>query len=336
MSQFIFTYHYGNGDSYTGIVSAAPETYSVGQIIAGIDNQQGSQQGYYTIDGFSEEDNSSNGQVILTSYTDADTGFGNVTNLWGYGYSGLGSEYGYVYNTNYSESRYFTNYYEADLPALLQIRLNWLADNNGIPGAVIDNHQLSLGNSFFVEVLVGDFRPNAVGVIGLDLDLAWDGILLDSVNFSPSTAITSQFPLLQGGTLVNDGLIDDLAGGSLPELELGQAVGVNQLERFALLHFSTENLTNGTAYLTTTLNQVSLADDNPYYSLDVETLQPFEIINPLVKYNFVYYYSGDRQDTSVDYYTGYIYATNNTYQVNSYVDIFGNNNETGNIGRYFI
>jgi len=219
MSQFIFTYHYGNGDSYTGIVSAAPETYSVGQIIAGIDNQQGSQQGYYTIDGFSEEDNSSNGQVILTSYTDADTGFGNVTNLWGYGYSGLGSEYGYVYNTNYSESRYFTNYYEADLPALLQIRLNWLADNNGIPGAVIDNHQLSLGNSFFVEVLVGDFRPNAVGVIGLDLDLDWDGILLDSVNFSPSTAITSQFPLLQGGTLVNDALIDDLAGGCLPELE---------------------------------------------------------------------------------------------------------------------
>ena len=62
-----------------------------------------------------------NGYVYLTSYTDADTGFGETTNIWkewwgGNGSSGLGSEYGYAYDANGNSSdAFFSNYYEADI-----------------------------------------------------------------------------------------------------------------------------------------------------------------------------------------------------------------------------
>jgi hypothetical protein len=165
-------------------------------------------------------------------------------------------------------------------PSLLQVRLNLLKDNDGNPGDIINNDQIGLYQSFFVEILVGDFRDNAVGVNGLQLDFNWDGFILESINspFDPANIISSQFPLLQSGTLDNpNGLIDDLSGGSLPEFELGQAIGINQLDRFALLHFYAENITNGISYLTTAVDSVSLADDASY-ELDVETAQPIEIL----------------------------------------------------------
>ena len=165
-------------------------------------------------------------------------------------------------------------------PSLLQVRLNLLKDNGGNPGEIINHDQIGLHQSFFVEILVGDFRDNAVGVNGLQLDFNWDGFILESINspFDPANIISSQFPLLQGGTLDNpNGLIDDLSGGSLPAFELGQAIGINQLDRFALLHFYAENITNGISYLTTAVDSVSLADDASY-ELDVETAQPIEIL----------------------------------------------------------
>jgi hypothetical protein len=169
-------------------------------------------------------------------------------------------------------------------PSLLQVRLNLLKDNDGNPGDIINNDQIGLYQSFFVEILVGDFRDNAVGVNGLQLDFNWDGFILESINvpFDPTNIINSQFPLLQGGTLDNpNGLIDDLSGGSLPAFELGQAIGINQLDRFALLHFYAENITDGISYLTTAVDSVSLADDASYV-LDVETAQPIEILGSTI------------------------------------------------------
>jgi hypothetical protein len=52
-------------------------------------------------------------------------------------------------------------------PSLLQVRLNLLKDNGGNPGEMINNDQIGLYQSFFVEIVVGDFRDNAVGVNGL-------------------------------------------------------------------------------------------------------------------------------------------------------------------------
>jgi hypothetical protein len=212
-------------------------------------------------------------------------------------------------------------------PSVVQVRLNLLADDGGNPGELIANNQIGVNKSFFVEILVADLRGNAVGVNGLGLDLAWDGFILESINFDPSLDITSQFPLLQDGTLVYDGFIDDLSGGSLPEFELGQAIGVNQLERFALLHFYTENSSNGTSYFTTTVDSASLADDASY-SLDVEENQPIEILSSYNQYNFTYNYGNG------DFYTGYVYALEGTYAAGQVLE--GYYNETGNYGSYTI
>jgi len=213
-------------------------------------------------------------------------------------------------------------------PSLLQVRVNLLKDNGGNPGDIISNDQIGLHQSFFVEILVGDFRDNAVGINGLQLDFNWDGLILESINFDPANIINSQFPLLQGGTLDNpNGLIDDLSGGSLPAFELGQALGINQLDRFALLHFYAENITNGISYLTTAVDSVSLADDASYV-LDVETAQPLEVLSTYSQYTFTYHYGNG------DYYSGYGYALADTYTLGQILS--GYANETGNLGYYTI
>ena len=332
--KYSFTYFYGNGDSYSGYVYAAEGTYDVGQLPDYYDNETGSQQGYYVIDSVEDGEAGTNGYVQITSYKDDDTGFGITTSIgdpdWGdgiHGYSGLGSESGYAYNANNSGDNYFSNYSEADLPGVVQVRLNLLADDGGNPGELIANNQIGVNKSFFVEILVADLRGNAVGVNGLGLDLAWDGFILESINFDPALAINPNFVLLPDGSLDYDGLISNLSGGSLPEFELGQAIGINQLERFALLHFYTENSSNGTSYLTTTVGSASLADDASY-SLDVEENQPIEILSSYNQYNFTYNYGNG------DFYTGYVYALEGTYAAGQVLE--GYYNETGNYGSYTI
>ncbi|MBD2138145.1 hypothetical protein H6F32_11215 [Anabaena sp. FACHB-1237] len=331
IEKYNFTYFYGNGDSYSGYAYALSGTYSLGQLPDYYDNETGSQQGYYVIDSVEDGENGTNGYVSVTSYTDADTGFGTTTNIYsGLGYYGLGSESGSAFNANpWTGDHGFSSYYEADLPAVLQVRLNLLADNDGTPGEILANNQVGLNHSFFVQIQVGDFRGNAAGVVGLNLDFAWDGLILESINFDPTLAIDPKFSFFQQGTLVYDGFIDDLSGGSLPEFELGQAIGVNQLDTFALLHFSTQGY--GTTYFTTTVNvnDTSLADDNPYYSLDVETSQTIQVVTPYTKYNFTYYYDNG------DSYTGYVYAAEGTYTEDQVLEGYANN-ETGNQGYYQI
>nr|WP_168652943.1 MULTISPECIES: choice-of-anchor L domain-containing protein [unclassified Dolichospermum] len=330
--QYTFTYTYGNGDSYSGYGYAAQGTYTVGQVLDGYTNETGN-PGYYTIDSVDNAGTGNNNYVYVTSYTDGDTGYGTTNSISLWGYSGLGSEYGYAYNANYSGDTLFNSYYEADLPAVLQVRLNLLADNDGIAGEIISNDQVGLNRSFFVEIQVGDLRGNAAGVNGLGLNLAWDGLILESIDtpFDPTNIITANFPLLQDGTVDNSsGLINNLSGGSLPAFELGQAIGVNQLERFALLRFQTENST-GTYYFTTTVDNAALADDNPYYSLDVETSQPIFIGSVYNQYNFTYNYGNL---DNLDSYTGYVYAVEGTYTPGQTI---GNiDNETGNYGYYTI
>ncbi|MFM7370679.1 MAG: hypothetical protein ACKO2Z_23390, partial [Sphaerospermopsis kisseleviana] len=224
---------------------------------------------------------------------------------------------------------YFSSYSEADLAAVLQVRVNLLADNDGTPGEILANDQVGLNRSFFVQIQVGDFRGNAAGVVGLNLDFAWNGLILESINFDPTLAINPDFSYLQDGTLAYDGLIDDLSGGSLPEFELGQAIGVNQLDTFALLHFRADSLSNSTTYFTTTVNDASFADDYAFNaaSLDVEQ-QPIQVISPYSQYNFTYYYGNG------DSYSGYVYAVEGTYTVGQTLE--GYSNETGNLGYYEI
>ncbi|WP_177169546.1 choice-of-anchor L domain-containing protein [Cylindrospermopsis raciborskii] len=329
--EYTFTYFYGNGDNYSGYGFAPLGTYTVGQLPDYYDNETGTQKGYYVINSVEDGATNTKDYVQVTSYTDADTGFGETTSIYsGSGYYGLGSEGGQAFNANpWTGDTYFSRYYEADLPAALQVQVNLLADDGGKPGEVLADNRVGLNHSFFVQIQAGDFRPNAAGVVGLNLDFAWNGSILESINFNPSLDITSNFPYQKGGTLASDGLIDDLSGGSLPEFGTGKAIGVNQLETFALLHFSTQNYGNWWGnYFTTTVNDVSLADDNPYYSLNVETDQPVYVVTPYAKYNFTYTYANG------DSYTGYVYAVEGTYTEGQI--IAGTTNETGFAGSYTI
>ncbi|MBA4467239.1 hypothetical protein FHK98_18535, partial [Cylindrospermopsis raciborskii CS-506_A] len=88
-------------------------TYTVGQLPDYYDNETGTQKGYYVINSVEDGATGTNGYVYITSYTDADTGFGETTNIWyGGGYSGLGSEYGYAYNSDGNTFEpYFNSYY---------------------------------------------------------------------------------------------------------------------------------------------------------------------------------------------------------------------------------
>jgi hypothetical protein len=213
-----------------------------------------------------------------------------------------------------------------DLPAV-QVQLNLLADDNGTPGEVITDNRVGRNRSFFVEIRVADLRENAAGINGLGLDLAWDGFILNSINFDPALAITPNF-VLSDGSLDYDGLISNLSGGSLPAFELGQSIGVNQLERFALLHFYAENDSNGTSYFSTTVRpgSVALADNNSNYRLDVETLQPIVIGEDVQTdlYYFTYTYGNG------DSYSGYGYAAAGSYYTGQTIGYYYN--ETGNYG----
>ncbi|MFM7572519.1 MAG: hypothetical protein ACKO4S_05180, partial [Snowella sp.] len=117
---YTFTYTYGNGDSYSGHGYALAGTYAAEQVLSGYWNETGN-EGYYTINSVSAGTAYSwdNNRVYVTSYYDGDTGYGTTTNLYSYGGgSGLGSEYGYAYDSNwYSSDSYFSNYYEADILA---------------------------------------------------------------------------------------------------------------------------------------------------------------------------------------------------------------------------
>jgi hypothetical protein len=73
--------------------------------------------------------------------------------------------------------------------------------------------------------------------------------------------------------------------------------------------------------------QVQQYGGNSRYSLSAN-VQSYQ------RYTFEYYFNG--KDNTSDYYTGYTYAYNNTYEVGQFIDINPANNSTGKNGRYFI
>ncbi len=151
-------------------------------------------------------------------------------------------------------------------PVSFQLKL--YDDNNGTVGNEITGNNPILGNSFFAEILVGDIRTNAVGLITNSLDFGFAADVAQNINnFADignvnSPLVTSSFPLFRGGTLDNtNGLIDNLSGGAVPEASQGTAIGVNQLNRFSLLRFNVVG-TRDNSNLTVTFDpsQIGFAD----------------------------------------------------------------------------
>ncbi|WP_413168347.1 FG-GAP-like repeat-containing protein [Capilliphycus salinus ALCB114379] len=66
--------------------------------------------------------------------------------------------------------------------------------------------------------------------------------------------------------------------------------------------------------------------------LDPTTEPPEEL--GLVRYDFAYLYDGESFDN--DYYLGYTYAEPGTFNLNTYYDVFSENNETASNGLYFV
>ncbi len=150
----------------------------------------------------------------------------------------------------------------------LSFQLKLYEDNNGTIGSEITGNNPILGNSFFAEILVGDIRTNAAGLITNLLDFGFAADVAQNINnFADisnvnSPLITSNFPLFRGGTLDNtNGLIDNLSGGSVPQASQGTAIGVNQLNRFSLLRFNVVGTRdNSNLNLTFDPNQIGFAN----------------------------------------------------------------------------
>lgn len=126
----------------------------------------------------------------------------------------------------------------------LGLQLNLYEDAGGVPGNLIAQDAVEVGDSFFVEIAAQDLRDVPRGVGGLSVDVSWDVTTLQSLDepFDPRAAegnlITGDFPLLRSGTVnAAAGTIEDLGGVSLSAAGQGQPIGLAGPERFSLLHF---------------------------------------------------------------------------------------------------
>ena len=175
----------------------------------------------------------------------------------------------------------------------LQVKVNLLQDNDGVPGESLSQDKIAVSNSFFVEIEIADVREDATGVIGLALDLEWDASVLEALDSEIANTITSSLPFSPRGTVDNsNGIIRDLGAGSLPNAGIGAPVGIEGLERFALLHFQGESITENFIPLTITIDPRNVAfvdSSTPDNQIDIEvqTVQitsdssALELNNPL-------------------------------------------------------
>ncbi|WP_290599713.1 cadherin domain-containing protein [Anabaena sp. AL93] len=143
------------------------------------------------------------------------------------------------------------------------IKIQLFADNDGLISDAVDS--VMAGNSFYAQILVGDFRSDAVGLIGFLSSIQWNPSILESLDdpFNPDEVITSNFPAVFGGNLDNTlGRIGDLEAGALPAFDFGQAIGVDKLEPFATLHFLAKaDVTASDFVLIPNLSGLAFTDD---------------------------------------------------------------------------
>ncbi|UZO76894.1 hypothetical protein M8120_02240 [Microcystis aeruginosa str. Chao 1910] len=131
---FSYTYYYGNGDFYQGYgygdnsLGYYSGQYKYTDEYGYYNYNETYNYGYYYIDyvydyGYDLGYSGSNTNIYVSSYYDGGgdyDGVGTPSYTYAYvssgvGYYGLGSEYGYAYNSDYSNSdSYFDNYYSAD------------------------------------------------------------------------------------------------------------------------------------------------------------------------------------------------------------------------------
>ncbi|MDJ0511761.1 MAG: PEP-CTERM sorting domain-containing protein [Crocosphaera sp.] len=180
----------------------------------------------------------------------------------------------------------------------LTTQFNIRTDNNGNPGTII-NSPLNTGDSFFLEVLMGDIRDGAVGITSSNIAIYFDSNQLQNINnpFNPSSVdsplLPSTFPLFRTGNLDNiNGTITNLGGAAFPTAFIGSPIGINQLDTFSLLHFQVIETESSTVTLNIDLGQTGFLDgtfasDSPNQSqftqlIEVASSNPSVIPEPSV------------------------------------------------------
>lgn len=152
--------------------------------------------------------------------------------------------------------------------------INLLTDDGGAPGRAIASHQVTVGQSFFVEITVQDTRAPVEGelrgLVGFAIDVAWDAASLEEIDdpFDPtdfaSPLLPASFTLFRSGTLDNTaGTITGLGGGRPPTAPPSDGLGAGTPERFSLLRFLAQQVTAAPQPFVVRFNEVlggALAD----------------------------------------------------------------------------
>ncbi|MEQ9410077.1 MAG: hypothetical protein RIK87_20240, partial [Fuerstiella sp.] len=162
------------------------------------------------------------------------------------------------------------------------------ADAGGAPGTEIVDDRLNVGDHFFAEIFAGDLRDGsdvAVGIVGLGIDLTWDAAAFQSLNdpLNSSDVVTDSLPFVFPNVVLDQsaGRIVNLGGASLLP-GIGKAVGVNQLESFATLHFRADAAVTDSPFRIAIGEQgsnVSFRDNAQGFTFDIEP-QTITVIDP--------------------------------------------------------
>lgn len=172
-------------------------------------------------------------------------------------------------------------------------QFNLREDIAGTPGNLLNNsNPLNIGDRFFAQVLMGDIRSGAVGLIGSAINVNFEAAKIKNIDipFNPvdlnSPLLTPNFPLFRDGTLNNtNGTITNLGGAAFTPLNVGSPLGVNQLEQFSLMYFEVTAKGSTNLTLNVDLNQTTFDDGTLANSTDqsqfIQTVPIVPADNPL-------------------------------------------------------
>ena len=156
--------------------------------------------------------------------------------------------------------------------------LQLLENNNGVPGALIADNTVNFGETFFLQILMGETTdsPNSLTGIGISaVDIMFDptGVQNLDIPFAPlnansdtipidSLALTDNFPILrtvQTSTDANTtGLLESLGGGIIQGL--GSPIGTNELANFSQTQYEATALGEYEFKVTVDLSQTFFGD----------------------------------------------------------------------------
>ena len=91
----------------------------------------------------------------------------------------------------------FESLEERSLLAVAAFQINLYEDVGGAPGELITDDAVEPDDTFFVEITAREYDPDASGLGGVALDIAWDPDSLEEIDDNLAETITENLPSLQ-------------------------------------------------------------------------------------------------------------------------------------------